>query len=219
MKTDEILQKDVQDSLNWEPQLKSTDIGVTARDGIVTLTGTVDNYYKKAEAEKAAKKVSGVKALIEKIIIKPNGEKGINDTYIAEKILALFKSSFSIPDEKILVSVEKGWVTLEGNVNWNYQKEAAKNIVAGLNGVCGITNNITTKSDRKDAVKKKAIENAINNNAALQEDNIQVKVKDSDVTLSGLVKTFFEKEEAERIAWNAPGIWSVTNEIGVDSFL
>jgi osmotically-inducible protein OsmY len=219
MKTDQILQKDVQDSLNWEPQLKTADIGVIARDGIVTLTGTVDNYYIKAEAEKVAKKVNGVKALVEKITVKPNPAKSINDTYIAEKILELFRSSFSIPDERIFVFVEKGWVTLQGQVNWNYQKEAAKNVVAGLIGVCGITNNITTKSDRKDALKKNAIEKAISDNAALQDDKIQVTVKDSDVTLSGLVKTFFEKEEAERIAWNAPGIWSVSNEIGVDSFL
>ncbi|UPT69889.1 MAG: BON domain-containing protein [Flavobacterium sp. JAD_PAG50586_2] len=154
MKTDAILQKEVQDALIWEPQLKGADIGVITRDGIVTLTGTVDSYYKKTEAEKVVKKVSGVKALVEKITVKLNPEKSFNDTYIAGKILELFRSSFSIPDESIFVFVEKGWVTLEGTVNWNYQKEAAKNVVAGLMGVCGITNNITTKSDRKDAVKK-----------------------------------------------------------------
>jgi osmotically-inducible protein OsmY len=218
MKTDEILQKDVQEAIKWEPQLHTTEIGVIAKNGIVTLTGTVDNYYKKNEVEKAAKKVNGVKAIVEKIEVKQNNTKSINDNYIAEKILNVFKSNFSIPDEKIKLKVEKGWVTLEGNVNWNYQKEAAKNAVIALMGVRGVTNNIRTKSDRNDYVKKSAIEKAIFNNAALVNDHIEVSVKNNDVKLSGVVNTFFEKEEAERIAWKTPGIWSVENEIGVDSF-
>ena len=218
MKTDEILQKDVQEAIKWEPQLHTTEIEVIAKNGIVTLTGTVDNYYKKNEAEKAAKKVNGVKAIVEKIEVKQNNNKSINDNYIAEKILNVFKSNFSIPDEKIKLKVEKGWVTLEGNVNWNYQKEAAKNAVIALMGVRGVTNNIRTKSDRNDYVKKSAIEKAIFNNAALVNDHIEVSVKNNDVKLSGVVNTFFEKEEAERIAWKTPGIWSVENEIGVDSF-
>jgi osmotically-inducible protein OsmY len=218
MKTDEILQKEVQEAIKWEPQLHTTEIGVIAKNGIVTLTGTVDNYYKKNEVEKAAKKVNGVKAIVEKIEVKQNNTKSINDNYIAEKILNVFKSNFSIPDEKIKLKVEKGWVTLEGNVNWNYQKEAAKNAVIALMGVRGVTNNIRTKSDRNDYVKKSAIEKAIFNNAALVNDHIEVTVKNNDVKLSGVVSTFFEKEEAERIAWKTPGIWSVENEIGVDSF-
>jgi osmotically-inducible protein OsmY len=218
MKTDEILQKDVQEAIKWEPQLHTTEIGVIAKNGIVTLTGTVDNYYKKNEVEKAAKKVNGVKAIVEKIEVKQNNTKSLNDNYIAEKILNVFKSNFSIPDEKIKLKVEKGWVTLEGNVNWNYQKEAAKNAVIALMGVRGVTNNIRTKSDRNDYVKKSAIEKAIFNNAALVNDHIEVTVKNNDVKLSGVVSTFFEKEEAERIAWKTPGIWSVENEIGVDSF-
>ncbi|MDN3677803.1 BON domain-containing protein [Flavobacterium paronense] len=218
MRTDELLQKNVQDALKWEPQLHATEIGVTTKNGIVTLTGTVDNYYKKNEAENAVKKVNGVKAIVERIEIKSADSKSINDNYIAEKILDVFKSDFSIPDQRIKLKVEKGWVTLEGNVNWNYQKEAAKNAVIALMGVRGVTNNIKTKSDRNDDVKKKAIEKAIYSNAALQHDHIEVTVKNNDVKLSGLVNSFFEKEEAERLAWNAPGIWSVSNEIGVDSF-
>jgi osmotically-inducible protein OsmY len=208
----------LQEAIKWEPQLHTTEIGVIAKNGIVTLTGTVDNYYKKNEVEKAAKKVNGVKAIVEKIEVKQNNTKSINDNYIAEKILNVFKSNFSIPDEKIKLKVEKGWVTLEGNVNWNYQKEAAKNAVIALMGVRGVTNNIRTKSDRNDYVKKSAIEKAIFNNAALVNDHIEVSVKNNDVKLSGVVNTFFEKEEAERIAWKTPGIWSVENEIGVDSF-
>ncbi|RKS03602.1 MULTISPECIES: BON domain-containing protein [unclassified Flavobacterium] len=218
MKSDENLQKDVQDALKWEPQLRAAEIGVIAKNGIVTLTGTVDNYYKKSEAENAAKKVSGVKAIVEKIEIKTPDSKSINDNYIAEKILNVFKSDFSIPDEKIKLKVEKGWVTLEGNVNWNYQKEAAKNAVIDLMGVRGVTNNIMTRTNRNDAIKKTAIEKAIHNNAALEHDHIEVSVNNNDVKLSGLVASFFEKEEAERIAWKTPGVWSVDNEIGVDSF-
>lgn len=218
MKADENLQKNVQEALKWEPQLHAAEIGVIAKDGIVTLTGTVDNYYKKNEAENAAKKVNGVKAIVEKIEIKSPDSKSINDNYIAEKILNVFKSDFSIPDEKIKLKVEKGWVTLEGNVNWNYQKELAKNAVIDLMGVRGVTNNIMTRTNRNDAIKKTTIEKAIHNNAALEHDHIEVSVKNNDVKLSGLVNSFFEKEEAERIAWKTPGIWSVDNEIGVDSF-
>lgn len=218
MKTDENLQKDVQDALKWEPQLHAAEIGVIAKNGIITLTGTVDNYYKKMEAENATKKVNGVKAIVEKIEIKPVNSKSINDNNIAEKILNVFKSDFSIPDEKIKLKVEKGWVTLEGNVNWNYQKEAAKNAVVDLMGVRGVTNNIMTRTNRNDAVKKTTIEKALSNNAALSHDHIEVSVKNNDVKLSGLVNSFFEKEEAEQIAWKTPGIWSVDNEIGVDSF-
>lgn len=218
MKTDEILQKDVQEALKWEPQLHAAEIGVIAKNGIVTLTGTVDNYYKKNEAENAVKKVNGVKAIVEQIEVKQTDSKSVNDNYIAEKILNIFKSNFSIPDEKIRIKVEKGWVTLEGDVNWNYQKEAAKNAVIALMGVRGVTNNIRTRSDRNDFVKKSTIEKAILNSAALENDHIEVSVKNNEVKLSGLVNSFFEKEEAERIAWKIPGIWSVDNEIGVDSF-
>jgi osmotically-inducible protein OsmY len=216
--TDENLQKDLQDALEWEPQLQTSEIGVIAKNGIITLTGTVDNYYKKIEAENAAKKVNGVKAIVEKIEIKPINSNSINDSYIEEKIMNVFKSDFSIPDEKIKLKVEKGWVTLEGNVNWNYQKEAAKNAVGDLMGVRGVTNNIITRTNRNDYVNKTNIEKALSNNAALFHDHIEVSVKNNSVKLSGLVNSFFEKEEAERIAWKTPGIWSVDNEIGVDSF-
>ena len=218
MKTNEILQHDVQEALKWEPQLHTEEIGVIAKNGVVTLTGTVDNYFKKIEAENAAKKVKGVKAIVERIEIKPLETKSINDNYIAEKILTIFKSDYSIPDDKITIKVEKGWVTLEGNVNWNYQKEVAKNAIVALMGIRGITNNIKTRANRKDEVKKKEIENAIHSNAALENTHIEVSVKDNDVKLTGLVNSFYEKDEAERLAWNAPGVWSVTNEIGVDSF-
>ena len=152
MNTDEILQKNVQDALKWEPQLQAAEIGVIAKNGIVTLTGTVDNYYKKNEVENAIKKVSGVKAIVEKIQIKTSDSKDITDNIIAERILNVFKSDFSIPHEKIKLKVEKGWVTLDGNVNWKYQKEACKSAITGLMGVRGVTNNIKTRSERIDNV-------------------------------------------------------------------
>jgi osmotically-inducible protein OsmY len=148
MNTDEILQKNVQDALKWEPQLQAAEIGVIAKNGIVTLTGTVDNYYKKSEVENAIKKVSGVKAIVEKIQIKTADSKDITDNIIAERILNVFKSDFSIPHEKIKLKVEKGWVTLEGNVTWKYQKEASKSAVTALMGVRGVTNNIKTRTER-----------------------------------------------------------------------
>ena len=148
MNTDEILQKNVQDALKWEPQLQAAEIGVIAKNGIVTLTGTVDNHYKNNKVENAIKKVSGVKAIVEKIQIKTADSKDITDNIIAERILNVFKSDFSIPHEKIKLKVEKGWVTLEGNVNWKYQKEASKSAVTALMGVRGVTNNIKTRTER-----------------------------------------------------------------------
>lgn len=216
MKTDKNLQKDVQDALKWEPQLNATEIGVIAKDGIITLTGSVEHYYKKNEAENTTKKISGVKAIVEKIDIIPTNSNLITDTIIAERILKVFKFHFSIPDEKIKIKVENGWVTLFGNVNWNYQKEAAKKAVTQLNGIKGITNLIKTNSDRNDEVNKARIEKAIYNNAALADSHIDVSVKNNDVKLSGLVNSFFEKEEAERVACKTPGIWSVDNQIDVD---
>ena len=153
MNTDEILQKNVQDALKWEPQLQAAEIGVIAKNGIVTLTGTVENHYKKNEVENAIKKVNGVKAIVEKIQIKTADSKDITDNIIAERILNVFKSDFSIPHEKIKLKVEKGWVTLEGNVNWKYQKEASKSAVTALMGVRGVTNNIKTRKERIDNVK------------------------------------------------------------------
>ena len=132
MKTNEVLQKDVQDAIKWEPLLNAAEIGVIVKDGLVTLTGTVDTYAKKSEAEEATKKVAGVKAVVEEIkVITCNCEKK-SDTEIANEVMYALKWNWEIPKDKIQVKVENGWVTLNGELDWNYQKEAAKKVTSTL---------------------------------------------------------------------------------------
>jgi osmotically-inducible protein OsmY len=210
MKTNEILQKDVQDAIKWEPLLHAAEIGVIVKDGVVTLTGTVDSYAKKIEAEQATKMVFGVKAVVE---IKYGNYGKKTDEDIAKEIINAFRWNWSIPDEKIKVKVEHGWVTLTGIVNWNYQKEASNDALKNLLGIVGISNNIRIQSESKDRIEKSSIENALARNWSIDGATIAVKVKDNDVTLSGSVTSYYQKDEAERIAWNAPGITSVSNEL------
>ena len=218
MKTNESLQKDVQDAIKWEPLLHAAEIGVIVKDGIVTLTGTVDSYSKKIEAETAAKKVAGVKAVVEDIDI-DYGHFGVStDEEVAMEIIKAFKSSISVPDEKVKVKVEDGWVTIDGTVNWDYQRRASKNAIVNLKGVKGVTNNIKINSELKDEVEKKEIEKALQRNWAINSDDIYVDVNNNEVKLSGVVDSFYEKDEAERIAWNAPGVWAVNNQLVVESF-
>ncbi|MBB5638369.1 BON domain-containing protein [Pedobacter cryoconitis] len=216
MKNNETLQKNVQDAIKWEPLLHAAEIGVTANDGVVTLTGIVDSYAKKSEAEDAAKKVAGVKAVVERIEVKYLGSIHKEDEEIAKEVLNAFKWNWKIPGEKITVKVEDGWVTLTGTINWNYQKDAAKNAIKNLLGVKGVTNSITIESDIHDAVEKKEIEDAIDRNWSVNNQDIQVKVSGSRVTLTGTVNSIYQKDEAQRMAWNAPGVWYVDNEIEIE---
>jgi osmotically-inducible protein OsmY len=216
MKTNEILQKDVQDAIKWEPLLNAAEIGVIAKDGIITLTGTVDSYAKKLEAENAAKNISGVKALVEKITVKVGTSWSKTDGEIAAEVLTALKNSWENPTDKIKVTVENGWVTLSGEVNWNYQKDAAKNSVKYLNGITGVNNSITIKASTRDEIEKKDVETAIERNWSLGEQDINVKVSGTKVTLTGTVNSLYQKEEAARIAWNTPGVWSVDNELVVE---
>ena len=215
MKSNETLQRDVQESIKWEPLLHAAQIGVIAKNGIVTLTGTVDSYAKKMEAETATKKVAGVKAIVEKIEIDYGLFGKITDDKIAEDILKEFKSNLTVPSNSIKVTVENGWVTLEGNVNWNYQREATKNSVTNLMGVRGISNNIKINPEIKEKVEKRAIEKAFQRNWAINYEEIDVDVYDNNVRLTGNVDSYYQKDEAERIAWNAPGVWSVNNDLEV----
>ena len=216
MKNNEELQTDVQNAIKWEPLLNAAEIGVTAKDGIVSLTGIVDNYAKKIQAENAAKKVIGVKGLVEKIEVKFTDAWEKSNEEIAKEVLDALKASYTIPKDKITVKVEHGWVTLEGELPWNYQKEAARNVVNYLTGVKGITNNISIKSDIHDAIEQKDIENAIARNWSFDDIDINVSVSGTTVTLSGTVSSWYQKDEAGHIAWNTPGIWFVKNDLVVD---
>ncbi|MGY4386485.1 osmotically-inducible protein OsmY [Pedobacter sp. UYP24] len=216
MKNNETLQKDVQDAIKWEPLLHAAQIGVTVTDGIVTLTGMVDSYAKKAEAEDAAKKVAGVKAVVERIEVKYMGSIHKEDEEIAREVLNAYKWNWKVPGEKIEVKVEDGWITLTGVINWNYQKDAAKNAIKNLSGVKGVTNNLIIESEIHDAVEKTEIERAIDRNWTINNQDIQVEVAGHRVTLNGKVRSIYQKDEAQRIAWNAPGVWFVDNELKVE---
>jgi osmotically-inducible protein OsmY len=215
MKSNEDLQRDVQNAIKWEPLLHAAEIGVTAIDGVVTLTGTVDSYAKKYEAEEATKKVSGLKALVEKIEIKFSSTWKKDDTEIATEILNALKWDLEIPSDDIIVKVENGWVRLDGEVQWNYQREAAKKAVKQLSGVLGVTNDIKLSAETHDIIEKKDIQAALTRNWSINEQEINVKVLGNKVTLNGTVDSYYQRDEAGRIAWNAPGVISVDNELVV----
>ena len=217
MKNNEELQKDVQDAIKWEPLLNAAEIGVTVKDGVVTLTGVVDNYTKKAEAEDAAKNVAGVKAVVEKIDVKFSSSWAkTSDGDIATEVLNAFKWNWRIPNDKVKVKVESGWVTLEGELEYGYQSEAAKDAVKNLLGVASVVNNITIKPTIAEVAEKADIESALRRNWSIYDTDIDVKVSGHKATLSGTVDSWYQKEEAGRIAFNAPGVWSVDNELIVD---
>lgn len=215
MKTNAQLQKDVQDAIQWEPLLKAAEIGVIVDDGIVTLTGTVDNYAKKLQAEKAAKGIAGVKAIVENIEVKVASSQKKDDVDIAEDVIFSLKSDLLVPDEKVQVKVENGWVTLEGNVHWDFQREAAKRAVNHIKGVHGVFNHLKIKSELNDELEKKSIEAALNR-SWINDSNIRVHVSGRTVRLTGTIDSLYQKEEAARIAWKTPGIWHVDNDLIVD---
>jgi osmotically-inducible protein OsmY len=218
MKNNSELQTDVQNAIKWEPLLNAAEIGVTARDGVISLTGIVDSYVKKMEAENGAKKVIGVKALVENIEVKFPNSWSKTDAEIANEVLKALASNYSFPNDKVTVKVEDGWVTLEGELPWNYQKEEAKGCINYLMGVKGVTNNILVKSETHDTIEQKDIENALARSWSINDNDIQVKVSGTKVTLTGTVNSWYQKEEAGRIAWKTKGIWSVENDLAVDYY-
>ena len=216
MKRNEDLQKDVQDAISYEPLLNAAEIGVTVKDGIVTLTGTVDSYVKKSEAEDAAKNVAGVKAVVENIQIKFNHTSKIDDNEIATEVLNAFKWNWEIPNDKVQVKVEDGWVTLQGELVWNYQKEAARKCVSRLIGVKGVIDNMKIISAGRDNIEKMHIEKALVRNWSIDNRDIDVKVSGGRVTLDGTVRSLYQEDEAGRIARNAPGVLTVDNELVIE---
>ena len=215
MKSNEELQKDVQNAIKWEPYMNAAEIGVTAKDGVITLSGTVDSYSKKINAERAAKDVVGVKAVAEDIEINYGASHKQNDTDIATSVMSAWKYNWNVPEDRIKVKVEDGWVKLEGEVPWKYQADAAKNSINNIDGVRGVSNLIKVKSESKDVLEKKDVENALKRNWSINSKDVKVEVNHNRVKLTGLVHSLYQKEEAGRLAWNASGVWSVENELAV----
>jgi osmotically-inducible protein OsmY len=216
MKSKEQLQRDVQDELKWEPSLDEAGIGVSVHDGVVTLDGHVLSYSERTAAEKAAKRVFGVHAVANDLDVKLPGGRERDDTDIAEAALRALRWHTSIPEEQIKVVVAKGWVTIEGEVEWFYQKQAAYDVVRHLTGVKGVSNNVNIKP-RVNAVQvKDKIEQALRRSAEVDAKRITVEVHEGRVILRGTVRSWAEREDAESAAWAAPGVSDVESHVKVE---
>jgi osmotically-inducible protein OsmY len=211
--TDRKLQQDVFEELTFDPQLQVNEIGVIATDGVVTLTGWVDSYLKKWRAEEAAHRVRGVRAVANDIEVRLSSER--TDADIAAAAARALTWNAALPADRIQVTVSKGWVTLEGDVDWQYQKQEAENAVRRLWGVRGVSNLISVKPSAAPADLKKKIEQALVRSAQLDAQGIAVDIQGTTVILKGSVRSWAERQEAQRIAWLAPGITNVDNRITV----
>ncbi|TDS16841.1 osmotically-inducible protein OsmY [Maribacter caenipelagi] len=218
MKTDSKIKLDVQDELAWEPSIDETKIGVAVDEGVVTLSGEVDSYSKKIAAEKAAKRVSGVKAVAEDIVVKYPSSMDKSDTDIAKAAVEALEWDSSVPDNTVIVKVENGWVYLTGEVKWSYQKYSASNAIKNLVGVRGVSNNIKLKQTVKPVLVKDTIEEAFERSARIDAKSIVVTADGSTVTLSGKVHSIKEKEEAEKAAFRAPGVLDVINKLKIQYY-
>jgi osmotically-inducible protein OsmY len=215
MKNDAQVQTDVQNQLKWEPQLNAAQIGVSVNNGIVTLSGIVDTYPKKMAAERVTKNVIGVKAVALDIQVGISPVNRKSDTEIAEACVNALRWDSSVPDDKIKVKVENGTVSMEGTVEWGYQRLAAKNALVKLTGVKGVNNMIVVKQKPSSIDIKQRIRESFITTAGHEADNIRLEVLGSKVILRGNVKSHYEKEEAENTAWATPGVNEVENKIEV----
>jgi osmotically-inducible protein OsmY len=215
MKSDRDIERDVRDELQWNPDLDAKDIAVSVRDGVVTLTGFVKSYTDKYEAEAAAKRVAGVSAVANDLEVRMPSVDERPDPEIARDAVSAIKSQLPISSEHIKVVVKNGWVTLEGQVEWQYQKNTAENAVRRIKGVKGVSNLIVLKPSAEPTEIKSKIMEAFKRNAELDANRIQVEANGSEVILKGTVRSWVEREEAERVAWSAPGVTRVEDRIVV----
>lgn len=215
MSRDFELQRAVLDEVDFEPTVNAAEIGVAVSDGVVTLTGFVDSYAEKLAAERAAKRVHGVKAVAEEIEVRLPLSMKRSDTDIASAALASLAWNTMLPEDQIQVKVEDGWVTLEGELPWAFQRNAAIDAVRVLPGVRGVSNFIAVKPNVATQEIRNRILGAFRRSAELDAEQITVETADGQVTLSGKVQSWTERDEAGRVAWAAPGVLRVENKISV----
>jgi osmotically-inducible protein OsmY len=214
-RTDQQIQRDVLDELKWEARVQPNEIGVAVKDGVVTLTGWVDTYSKKWAAEEAALRVRGVKAVANDIEVRLPSAAERTDADIAAAARRALEWDVFVPVDKIELVVSKGWVTLRGEVEWEYQKEDAERVVRRLTGVRGVSNLLTVHPQVKPSPSeiKRKIEEGLVRSAETDAQRITVETQGDKVTLRGTVRSWAERQEAERLAWMAPGVTSVDNRI------
>ena len=215
--TDEQIQKDVLAELKWDARVQPNEIGVAVKDGVVTLTGWVDSYSKKWAAEEAAHRVHGVKAVANEIEVRLPSSAERTDADIAAAAVRALEWDAFVSVDKLDVTVSKGWVTLKGEVEWQYQKQDAERVVRRLSGVRGVTNLILVKPRLTASELKEKIELALVRSAQVDAQRITVEVQGTKAILRGTVRAWAEREEAERAAWAAPGITAVENLITISS--
>lgn len=215
MRTDSDIKNDILAELQWDPQIRSTEVGVTVKDGAVALHGTVFSYAEKIAAESAAKRVKGVRAIAEEMKVKLPSDRRVTDEDIAKRIANILQWSAAIPNETIKAEVRNGYVTLAGEVDWNFEREAARDQIAGIQGVTAVSNliKVRTKAAKSDITKE--ITRALHRNADLEASHIKVDVVNGKVTLDGDVKAWYERKLVEDAVWSAPGVTAVVDNLRI----
>jgi osmotically-inducible protein OsmY len=216
MKTDHELQREVLDELAWDPSIHAAHVGVTAREGVVTLSGHVASYAEKLAAEKAARRVEGVRAVAEEVEVRVPSSAKRDDADIARAALDALKWSVNVPNDQLRLVVENGWIKLDGEVDWRYQAEAAAKTVRYLTGVRGVTNNVRVRRRVHTHDVREAITAALKRSAEVEARQIAVEAADGTVTLRGRVHSWKERDAAERAAWSAAGVMAVDDRLTVE---
>src|SRR5215469_12966524 len=215
MISDAILKQDVEDELAWRPDIDSDHIGITARNGIVTLTGYVPTYVQKHAADAAVRRVAGVRGVVDSLQVYLAGSSPTEDEELARRAINSLDWDALVPRQSVKVTVEGGLVSLSGELSWQYQKNAADNAVRKLCGVVGVINNITIKRQPQPADIKQRIENALKRSAEIDSESIRVAVANGTVTLEGTVDSWAARDQAEGAVWAAPGVIEVRDNLRV----
>ncbi len=217
MRSDADIKRDVEDELRWDPDIDSTDIAVAVHNGVVTLSGFVRSYGQKVEAERDAKRVAGVVGVANDIEVRLPVLDERPDPDIVRDAVAALKAELPYSSENIKVVARNGWLTLEGAVEWNYARDRAETSVRRIRGVKGVTNAIALKPKVTPHEIRRKIEDAFRRSAELDASRISVEANGSEVVLRGTVKSWAERQEAERAAWAAPGVTKVDNRIAISA--